>query len=48
MTICLVSEADQDLLEDVEQGFEGRQQALRSQSDNLRLQTNGKHVFTIH
>ena len=29
-------EADQDLLEDMEQGFEGRQSALRKQSENLR------------
>lgn len=30
------SKADQELLEDIEQGFEGRQQALKKQSENLR------------
>jgi len=36
----MTSGADQDLLEDMEQGFEGRQSALRKQSENLRQVVN--------
>lgn len=32
----MTSGVDQDLLEDIEQGFEGRQLALKNQSENLR------------